>query len=164
MMGWKGNFLRKALFLVFILSLFILTGCNKQIENSESVGAGPTIEDMDNGNNDKDSDEIIADAIRVSEGIMLRLNDIEGINTSIVFINHEAVLVALRLDNEIKLSSELRMEIEHRVYEIYPKAKTIAISDDEDVYESISKLLRSYKENNPVGELLKDLQEILKKL
>lgn len=157
-------FLLKSLLLIFSINLFMFTGCNEQGDKSDSVGAGPTIEDMGNTNINKDKDEVIKDAIRMSEGIMLRLNDISGITTSMVFINHEAVLVAVRLEDGVELSTELHEDIEEKVYEIYPEAKTIAISDDEYVYESIDKLLRSYKENDPVGELLKDLKEILNKL
>lgn len=157
-------FLLKSLLLILIINLFMVTGCNEQGDKSDSVGAGPTIEDVGNTNIDKDKDEVIKDAIRMSEGIMLRLNDISGITTSMVFINHEAVLVAVRLEDSVELSTELNVAIEEKVYEIYPEAKTIAISDDEYVYESIDKLLRSYKENDPVGELLKDLREILNKL
>lgn len=157
-------FLLKSLLLILIINLFMVTGCNEQGDKSDSVGAGPTIEDVGNTNIDKDKDEVIKDAIRMSEGIMLRLNDISGITTSMVFINHEAVLVAVRLEDSVELSTELHVAIEEKVYEIYPEAKTIAISDDEYVYESIDKLLRSYKENDPVGELLKDLKEILNKL
>lgn len=159
-----NGFLLKSLLLIFIINLFMFTGCNEQGDKSDSVGAGPTIEDMGNTNINKDKDEVIKDAIRMSEGIMLRLNDISGITTSMVFINHEAVLVAVRLEDSVELSTELHDAIEEKVYEIYPEAKTIAISDDEYVYESIDKLLRSYKENDPVGELLKDLKEILNKL
>lgn len=164
MKKWKNGYLLKSLLLILIINLFIFTGCNEQKKKSDSVGSGPTIEDMGNSNFDKDKDEVIKDAIKMSEGIMLRLNDITGVTTSTVFINHEAVLVALKLDDGVELSPKLREEIEQNVYKIYPEAKTIAVSDDDYVYESIDKLLRSYKENDPVGELLKDLQEILKKL
>lgn len=160
----KNCFLVKCLLLILTINLFMITGCNEQGDKSDSVGAGPTIEYMGNANIDKDKDEVIKDAIRMSEGLMLRLNDISGITTSMVFINHEAVLVAVRLEDGIKLSTELRDVISKEVYEIYPEAKTIAISDDEYVYKSIDKLLRSYKENDPVEELLKDLKEIIKEL
>ena len=161
---WKKSFLRYVLYIAIIISLCILTGCDKKEEKNHSVGASPTIEDMSNSSSDKDKEEVIGDAIKMSEGIMLRLNHIEGINSSMVFINHEAVLVALELDDGIELSSSLKMEVQKLVYEIYPEVKTIAISDDDYVYESMSKLLRSYKENSPIGELLKDLKEILKSL
>lgn len=164
MKKWKNGYLLKSLLLILIINLFIFTGCNEQTEKSDSVGAGPTIEDMGNSNLDKDKDEVIKEAIRMSEGIMLRLNDITGVTTSMVFINHEAVLVALKLDDGVELSPELREEIGQNVYKIYPEAKTIAISDDDYVYESMDKLLRSYKENDTLGELLKDLQEILRRL
>lgn len=160
----KNCFLVKCLLLILTINLFMITGCNEQGDKSDSVGAGPTIEDMGNANIDKDKDEVIKDAIRMSEGLMFRLNDISGITTSMVFINHEAVLVAVRLEDGIELSTELRDVISKEVYEIYPEAKTIAISDDEYVYKSIDKLLRSYKENDPVEELLKDLKEIIKEL
>lgn len=157
----QGLIKRTVIFLVIInLVIFISCGCEKK--KSDSIGSGPTIEDMSNTDNEKEQDQVFEDAIKMSEGVMLRLNSIEGIKSSMVYINHEAVLIAVKLSDNIILSGEIKAEIEKKVYDIYPEAKTIAISDDEYVYESISKLLRSYKENDPMGEFIKDLQEILK--
>lgn len=150
--------------LVLIISLSILTSCNKNEQEIDNVGAGPTIEEVTDNKSSKDKSEIIEEAIKKSEQIIRGLNSIGGISSSMVFINHEAVLVAVKLEKDIELSKVLRNKIEENVYNVYPEAKNIAISCDEYVYESISKLLTSYKKNDQVGELLKDLQEILKDL
>lgn len=157
----KRNFI---IGLVLIISLSILTACNEQDKENDSVGASPTIEEMSNPDSNKARDEVIRDAIKMSERIMSKLDEVYEIDTSMVFINHEAVLVALKLNDGIELSDELRNDIEKIVYTIYPEAKNIAVSDDDYVYESIAKLLRSYKENDPLGEFLKDLEEIIKSI
>lgn len=162
----KLGFFIKGLVLVLIWSLFIFTGCAEDEKKINNIGAGPTIEEMGNHNKDKDKDrvEVIEDAIRMSETIMASLNSIEDVETAIVFINHEAVLVALKLNYGVELSKDLKENIEAKIYEIYPEAKTVAMSNDEYVYESISKLLKSYKENDQLGEFIKDLKEIIQDL
>ncbi len=156
--------IRNTVIFLVIINLLILTSCGGEKKKSDSIGSGPTIEDMSNTDNEKEKDEVFEDAIRMSEGVMVSLNSIKGIKSSMVYINHEAVLIAVKLSDNIRLSGELEAEIKAKVYDIYPESKTIAISDDEYVYKSISKLLRSYKENDPMGEFIKDLQEILKDL
>lgn len=150
--------------LVISISLLVFVGCGNEEQKGDNVGAGPTIEDMSNSDTKQDKDEVVEDAIRMSEEIMKRLDSIKVIESSMVYINHEAVLVAVKLENGAALSKELEDDIKDQVYDIYPQAKTIAISDDDYVYTSISRLLKTFKENDPIGELIKDLQEILKSL
>lgn len=87
------------------------------------------------------------------------------VESAVVYINHESVLVALKLQEEHEdVPSALRNTIEMKVKDIYSKAKTIAISGDEYVYKSISKLLKSFKEDKPLEEFKKDLEEIIKQM
>ena len=96
---------------------------------------------------------------------MARVEEVPEIESAVAFINHESVLVALKLkENYDNISPELRIEVEKIVREIYSGSKTIAISNDKYVYESISKLLKSFKENKPFEELKKDLEEIIEKM
>lgn len=153
--------LKPIIVFIIIINLVFLVGCNDERNEDDKVGAGPTIENMNQVGNNKDKDDIIEDAIMMSEEIMRKIDKIDGIDSSMVYINHEAVLTAVRLSNNEYLSDEIRNQLEETIYKVYPNAKTIAISDDEYVYESISRLLRSFKENDPVGELKKDLEEII---
>ena len=154
--------LKPIIVFIIIINLVFLVGCNDERNEDDKVGAGPTIENMNQVGNSKDKEDIIEDAIMMSEEIMRKIDKIDGIDSSMVYINHEAVLTAVRLSNNKYLSEEIRSQLEETIYKVYPNAKTIAISDDEYVYESIARLLRSFKANDPVDELKKDLQEIIK--
>lgn len=153
--------LKLVILFIIIINLVFLVGCNDERNEDDKVGSGPTIEDMNQVGNSKEKGDIIKDAIMMSEEIMRKIDKIDGIDSSMVYINHEAVLTAVRLSNDKYLSDEIRNKLEETIYRIYPNAKTIAISDNEYVYESISRLLRSFKENDPLDELKKDLQEII---
>ncbi|MEG1257051.1 YhcN/YlaJ family sporulation lipoprotein [Clostridium sp.] len=148
-------------FVILIIATVILIGCNKDKKSGDTTGAGPTIEDMDN--NPIDKDETIKDAIATCERVMDKVQLIDGIESAVVFINHESVLVALKLEeNYESITSTLKNEINIKVKEVYPKAKTIAISKDEYVYESISRLLKGFKEDKPIDELKRDIEQIIK--
>ncbi len=159
----KGKINDILLFIVVLLIIVtvVLMGCNSK--KSDTVGAGPTIEDMSDEPIDKEME--IRNAISTCERIMVNVEEIPEIQSSVTYINHESVLVALKLKkNYNNISPELRMEVEKKVNDIYSNAKTIAISDDEYVYESIAKLLKSFKENKPFEEFKKDLEEIIENM
>lgn len=161
----KGKINDILLFIVVLLIIVtvVLMGCNSNSKKSDTVGAGPTIEDMSDEPIDKEVE--IRNAISTCERIMASIEEIPEIQSSVTYINHESVLVGLKLkDNYNNISPELRMEVEKKVKDIYSNAKTIAISDDEYVYESIAKLLKSFKENKPFEEFKKDLEEIIKNM
>lgn len=160
----KQGVIRSSIMFLVIINSFIFTSCGGETKKSDSIGSGPTIEDISNADIEKEEKKVFEDAIKMSEKIMASINSIEEIKSSMVYINHESVLVAVSLRDNNKLLEDLEEKIKVKIYDIYPKGKTIAISDDDYVYESISKLLRSYKENDPMGEFKKDLQEILKNL
>ncbi|KEZ87578.1 hypothetical protein IO99_04740 [Clostridium sulfidigenes] len=161
----KGKINDILLFIVVLLIIVtvVLMGCNSNSKKSDTVGAGPTVEDMSDEPIDKEVE--IRNAISICERIMADIEEIPEIQSSVTYINHESVLVALKLkDNYNNISPELRMEVEKKVKNIYSNAKTIAISDDEYVYESIAKLLKSFKENKPFEEFKKDLEEIIENM
>ncbi len=161
----KGKINDILLFIVVLLIIVtvVLMGCNSNSKKSDTVGAGPTVEDMSDEPIDKEVE--IRNAIYTCERIMANIEEIPEIQSSVTYINHESVLVALKLkDNYNNISPELRMEVEKKVKDIYSNAKTIAISDDEYVYESIAKLLKSFKENKPLEEFKKDLEEIIENM
>jgi ABC-type Fe3+-hydroxamate transport system substrate-binding protein len=161
----KGKINDILLFIVVLLIIVtvVLMGCNSNSKKSDTVGSGPTIEDMSDEPIDKEVE--IRNAIYTCERIMANIEEIPEIQSSVTYINHESVLVALKLkENYNNISPELRMEVEKKVKDIYSNAKTIAISDDEYVYESIAKLLKSFKENKPFEELKKDLEEIIENM
>lgn len=161
----KGKINDILLFIVVLLIIVtvVLMGCNSNSKKSDTVGSGPTIEDM--GDEPIDKEVEIRNAIYTCERIMANIEKIPEIQSSVTYINHESVLVALKLkENYNNISPELRMEVEKKVKDIYSNAKTIAISDDEYVYESIAKLLKSFKENKPFEELKKDLEEIIENM
>jgi YhcN/YlaJ family sporulation lipoprotein len=153
------------LFVVVLLIIVtvVLMGCNGDNKKSDTVGSGPTTEDMSNEPIAKEDE--IRNAIYTCETIMEKVEDIPAVESAVTLINHESVLVALKLkENYDNISPELRMEVETKVKDTYSNAKTIAISDDEYVYESIAKLLKSFKENKPFEEFKKDLEEIIEKI
>ncbi len=161
----KGKINDILLFIVVLLIIVtvVLMGCNSNSKKSDTVGAGPTVEDMSDEPIDKEVE--IRNAISTCERIMANIEEIPEIQSSVIYINHESVLVALKLKkNYNNISPELRMEVEKKVKDIYSNAKTIAISDDEYVYESIAKLLKSFKENKPFEEFKKDLEEIIENM
>ncbi|WP_346877493.1 MULTISPECIES: YhcN/YlaJ family sporulation lipoprotein [unclassified Clostridium] len=161
----KGKINDILLFIVVLLIIVtvVLMGCNSNSKKSDTVGAGPTVEDMSDEPIDKEVE--IRNAISTCERIMADIEEVPEIQSSVTYINHESVLVALKLkDNYNNISPELRMEVEKKVKDIYSNAKTIAISDDEYVYESIAKLLKSFKENKPLEEFKKDLEEIIENM
>ena len=161
----KGKINDILLFIVVLLIIVtvVLMGCNSNSKKSDTVGASPTVEDMSDEPIDKEVE--IRSAISTCERIMANIEEIPEIQSSVTYINHESVLVALKLkDNYNNISPELRMEVEKKVKDIYSNAKTIAISDDEYVYESIAKLLKSFKENKPFEEFKKDLEEIIENM
>jgi len=153
------------LFVVVLLIIVtvVLMGCNMDNKKSDTVGAGPTIEDMSDEPIAKE--EEIRNAIATCERVMSKVEEIPEVESAVTFINHESVLVGLKLkENYNNISPELRMKVEERVKDTYSDAKTIAISNDEYVYESIDKLLKSFKENKPFQEFKKDLEEIIEKM
>lgn len=161
----KGKINDILLFIVVLLIIVtvVLMGCNSNSKKSDTVGASPTVEDMSDEPIDKEVE--IRSAISTCERIMANIEEIPEIQSSVTYINHESVLVALKLkDNYNNISPEIRMEVEKKVKDIYSNAKTIAISDDEYVYESIAKLLKSFKENKPFEEFKKDLEEIIENM
>jgi len=161
----KGKINDILLFVVVLLIIVtvVLMGCNSDSKKSDTVGAGPTIEDMRDEPIAKE--EEIRNAISTCERIMAKVEEIPEIQSSVTFINHESVLVALKLnENYNNISPELRMKVEKKVKDIYSNAKTIAISDDEYVYESVAKLLKSFKQNKPFEEFKKDLEEIIESM
>jgi len=161
----KGKINDILLFIVVLLIIVtvVLMGCNSNSKKSDTVGASPTVEDMSDEPIDKEVE--IRNAISTCERIMANIEEIPEIQSSVTYINHESVLVALKLkDNYNNISPELRMEVEKKVKDIYSNAKTIAISDDEYVYESIAKLLKSFKGNKPFEEFKKDLEEIIENM
>ncbi len=161
----KGKINDILLFIVVLLIIVtvVLMGCNSNSKESDTVGAGPTIEDMSDEPIDKEVE--IRNAISTCERIMVNVEEIPEIQSSVTYINHESVLVALKLkENYNNISPELRMEVEKKVKDIYSNAKTIAISNDEYVYDSIAKLLKSFKENRPFEEFKKDLEEIIENM
>ena len=161
----KGKINDILLFIVVLLIIVtvVLMGCNSNSKKSDTVGASPTVEDMSDEPIDKEVE--IRNAISTCERIMANIEEIPEIQSSVTYINHESVLVALKLkDNYNNISPEIRMEVEKKVKDIYSNAKTIAISDDEYVYESIAILLKSFKENKPFEEFKKDLEEIIENM
>ncbi len=146
--------------LVFIFLLAMFTGCSGDEEDITS--SEPSVENMENDSSDRDLS--IEKAIRVCEEIRKSIEDIIGVNEASVYINHESVLVALRMDSGYEINTALRDEIGDMVKEMYPMERTISISDDPEVYRSISRLVKSFKENNEGKELLQDLKEIIKNL
>lgn len=147
--------------LIFFTSIFI-TGCNKD-EKGEITSSGPTIEDMENSSLDKNI--TIKRAIKSGVEIEHYLKESEEIDEAQVYINHEAVLVALKLKNdEDIISSNTKNEIKNKIMEIYPMARTIAISSDREVYESISRLVKTFKENDSKQEFIRDIKEIISNL
>lgn len=151
------------LFIVVMLIIVtvVLVGCNSDDKSGDTTGSGLTVEDMDNM--PIDEKETIKVAIATCEKVIAEVETILGVKSAVVFINHESVLVALRLDdNYEEISSTLKNEINMKVKGVYPKAKTVAISKDEYAYESISKLLKGFKEDKPVDELKRDIEEIIR--
>lgn len=155
---------RGYIYILIIVNLYVLTGCQDQNNKSNNVGSGPTIESITDLDSTKDESEVIKEAIKMSENIMEKIDEINAIDKNVVYINHESVLVAVKVKNASEFTENLRSEIGKCVNDTYKGAKTIAISDDEYVYESISRLMKSYKDDDPMGELLKDLNEIIKNL
>lgn len=148
---------------LLIIITVVLMGCNSDNKKSDTIGAGPTVEDISDEPIAKE--EEIRNAIATCERIMARVEEVPEVESAAAFINHESVLVALRLkENYDNISPELRIEVEKIVREIYSGTETIAISNDKYVYESISKLLKSFKENKPFEEFKKDLEEIIEKM
>ncbi len=161
----KQNIHDVVLFVIvlLIITTVVLVGCNSDKKTGDTIGAGPTVEDMNN--TPIDEEETINEAILTCEKIMAEVEKLPEVESAVVYINHESVLVALKLQDEYEnVPFTLRNAIEIKVKDIYSKAKTIAISGDEYVYKSISKLLKSFKEDKPVEEFKKDLEEIIKQM
>ncbi|MEG2289509.1 MAG: YhcN/YlaJ family sporulation lipoprotein [Clostridium sp.] len=152
--------------LVFILVMLIigtviLIGCKNDKKTGDTTSSGPSVEELDNKPIHKK--ETIKIAIRTCEEIVEELESMDEIESAVVFINHESVLVALKLEESHEnITSDLRNKIEIEVKKIYLNAKTIAISKDEYVFESISRLIKSFKEDKTSEELKKDIEEIIR--
>lgn len=150
-----------SIFLIVCLSM--VTGCSTSQETNDSTSSSPTVEELEN--NSKNKDQVIKEAIEVCEQVKIKVEALEEIDTAMIYINHESVLVALRLENEeTQVSEELKERVKHQVKVVYPKAITIAISNDPEVYQSISKLVRTFKENNMMNEFIRDIKEIIDRL
>lgn len=150
---------------ILILTVCIITGCinNDKDTGGDITSSSPTTEDREDGL--KEKDQVIDNAIAVGERIRLAVEKLDGVENSMVYINHESVLVAVELeDQSLEISYELRNDIYDIVYQKYEKAKIIAISNDNDAYQSVSRLVRSYKENDDFKLFLRDMKEIVDKV
>lgn len=150
-----------SIFLIVCLGIF--TGCGASQVTNDSTSSSPTVEELEN--NSKNKDQVIKEAIEVCEQVKIKVEALEEIDTAMIYINHESVLVALKLEKEgVQISNEIRERVKLQVKAVYPKAITIAISNDPEVYQSISKLVRTFKENNMMNEFIRDIKEIIDRL
>jgi len=100
----KGKINDILLFIVVLLIIVtvVLMGCNSNSKKSDTVGAGPTVEDMSDEPIDKEVE--IRNAISTCERIMADIEEIPEIQSAVTYINHESVLVALKLKKKLRTS------------------------------------------------------------